>query len=528
VRKPLIVWSFILLGLVALRLPSLVEPAGADQSLYAYVGQRINAGDVPYRDAWDQKPPAIHFIYAALWQIWPHESVVAAADLVAAVFVAALLVVLGRRTLGAEVGAVAASLFLLLGNPAIQRLSGVRVRAQCETFIAVTVTAGLVLAACRHRSASRLMLAGVFAGIAFWLKYNAGVYLLPILAMAWSREMAAPDSQDASAARRLLRSAGPIIMGFAFVSVVFLLYFGSHGALVDLGLATISYNLQYAGETYEGARGAAGYLLFPIERARVELIWFAGGVGVLALLPRFRDHVSWITVVWLAAACISVAVNGARNLPQYFVQAHPALAFCAAAGLWPVLRHARIPARAVVLVLLAAGLWKVGDEPDLIRLGGLPEAVRNAQFDLAYARGRMDRASYLRRFQQQAETKYVPLAAEELTERVRRTTAPDDRILVFGLAASVYLNAPRQSASRFFWSRPVVVEFGEGRRGYGSAGLLADLQRSAPALVALQKHWDEPGPEEFFLRTPALRRWLDAGYVMEDDSQEFSVWRRRH
>jgi hypothetical protein len=52
-------------ALVAVRVPSLAQPAGADQGLYAYVGQRILAGELPYRDAWDQKPPAIHYTYAA-------------------------------------------------------------------------------------------------------------------------------------------------------------------------------------------------------------------------------------------------------------------------------------------------------------------------------------------------------------------------------------------------------------------------------------------------------------------------------
>jgi len=40
--------------LVMVRLPSLVQPAGADQDLYAYVGQEISRGGLPYVDAWDQ------------------------------------------------------------------------------------------------------------------------------------------------------------------------------------------------------------------------------------------------------------------------------------------------------------------------------------------------------------------------------------------------------------------------------------------------------------------------------------------
>src|SRR5215469_1724590 len=83
--------------LILLRVPSVAQPAGADQSLYAYIGQRILAGDVPYRDAWDQKPPAIHYTYALMYGLWPHDASVAATDLVVAALTAWLIYVLGRR-----------------------------------------------------------------------------------------------------------------------------------------------------------------------------------------------------------------------------------------------------------------------------------------------------------------------------------------------------------------------------------------------------------------------------------------------
>jgi hypothetical protein len=526
--------------LLTARLPSLVEPAGADQSLYAYVGQRINAGDVAYRDAWDQKPPAIHFIYAALWRVWPHDEVVAAADLVAAGTVAWLLVVLGTRTFGSSTGFLSAGVFLALGNPAIQRLGGVRVRAQCETFVAVAVTAALVILASRTRRPAHVVLAGVFLGLAFWLKYNAGIYVVPALALAVNRNGSGLGTlglgRDAETrpeleprVSRLKPVVGLLGTGFALVSVAFLSYFAAHGALTDLGLATISYNLQYSSETYTGFRGVLDYLTFPLDRAKLDLLWYLAGIGgVVLLLTQRRNPYAWVALAWIAAACVSIAVNGARNLPQYFVQAHPALAFTAGAG-WPLLVRRGTPtvARAALLVLLAAGLWKVGDEPARFRLGGLPEAVRNTWFDLHYARGRMTRAVYLARFQQQAEIKYVPLASEQLTTRVRAETSAHERILVFGLAASVYVDGPRQSASRFFWSRPVVVEFGRGRPDYGSAGLLQDLRRTPPALIALQKHWGDPGPRDFFMNNPPLRGWLESGYILEEDAPEFAIWRRR-
>src|SRR3954468_10576228 len=82
-------------ALLILRVPSLVQPMGPDQGLYAYVGDRILHGDLAYRDAWDQKPPGIHYIYAGLRAISHRDVVVPAADLAAAALIAALLWALG-------------------------------------------------------------------------------------------------------------------------------------------------------------------------------------------------------------------------------------------------------------------------------------------------------------------------------------------------------------------------------------------------------------------------------------------------
>ena len=137
-------WVLIAL-LLAVRVPSLVQPLGPDQSLYAYVAQEIGRGGWPYLDAWDQKPPGVHLVYAALLDVWPDDTVIALADLVASGLVALLLVPLGTWGSGGRKGAgfIAASVFLLLGDPAWQRLGGLRVRSQCEVFIALAVTAAM-------------------------------------------------------------------------------------------------------------------------------------------------------------------------------------------------------------------------------------------------------------------------------------------------------------------------------------------------------------------------------------------------
>ena len=94
----------------------------------------------------------------------------------------------------------------------------------------------------------------------------------------------------------------------------------------------------------------------PVRHAQVDPLWFVGGVGCIVLVAagvRRRDRLA--PVAWVAIACVSIAINGSRDLPQYFLQAAPALAL--AAGLAAAIALPPLPAvaRWVVVLLLAAG-----------------------------------------------------------------------------------------------------------------------------------------------------------------------------
>jgi hypothetical protein len=514
-------WLLLLGVLLALRVPSLVQPAGGDQGLYVYAGQRWLAGDVPYRDTWDQKPPGIALVYAALSWVWPHQSVVSAADLVAAACVAGLLVLLGRRVYSEGVGVAAAGLVLLFGDPSFSRLSGVYVRGQCEPFVALAVTAALVLLAAPDRRRWHLVLAGVSLAAAVWLKYNAAAYLLPVAIALWAWKRDRNASLSASA-----RELPWLLIGIAIPTVALLTYFALHHALHDLWLATIVYNVRYSNETYDSPASVISYLVtLPIDRGRVDMLWFLAGVGVLLSLQSIRRDRSVLVVLgWLVAAVVSIAINGQRDLPNYFVQANPALALAAAVGIAGALVGGGWK-RLAVGIALAAGLWRVGAEQPIggFRWGGLPGLFENLTFDLAYARGKVDRPTYLGRFK---GVKFDALEIATVSEYIRAATQPTDPIYVFGfLGGSINWQSERVSASRFFWSRPVIIEFAAGTPGYGSQGLLADLQRHPPAIVALQdEQW---GSEAFFLSHDRLAGWLHEHYVLDRETAMFAIWRRR-
>jgi hypothetical protein len=501
-------------------MPSLVQPAGGDQSLYAYAGQRILAGDVMYRDVWDQKPPAIGVVYAMALSVWPHESVVPAADLVAAAGVAVLLILIGWRRYSPNVGFGAAVVFLLFGDPYLQRLSGLYVRGQCEPFISLAVTGSLALMAHPARRRWHSVAAGAMLAAAFWLKYT-GAYALPVVLAAW----AWPRTPDRRASD-VVRDVAGIALGFAVVLGAGLAYFLMHGALTDLGLATILYNLRYSGETYDSAASLPLYMLtFPFRRAGLDMLWYLGSIGAVLLVLRIRENRSnLVTLAWLVAAVASIAINGQRGLPNYFMQAAPAMALAAAAGL-AVLRGSGHVQRGIVAALLVVGAWRVGsDEPVMgMRLASLPGLVDNVRYDIAYLRGDISRDAYRGRFKGQ---KHDVLEIDRLVDRVTRSVSADERIFVFGFSGgAVCWRSGRASASRFFWSMPIISDFENGRPGYGWPGLLDELRARRPALVALQKEqWQS---YDHFMGHAPLREWLEANYQREDESPMFSVWRRR-
>src|SRR5262245_8845426 len=65
----LLVFLVLLLAVMVLSQsnPGITLP-GRDYGIFSYIGQQITLGRLPYKDAWDHKPPAIFYIDAlGLW-----------------------------------------------------------------------------------------------------------------------------------------------------------------------------------------------------------------------------------------------------------------------------------------------------------------------------------------------------------------------------------------------------------------------------------------------------------------------------
>jgi hypothetical protein len=471
-----------------------------------------------------------------MFAVRDHDSVVAGADLVVALAVALLLVPLGRRITGrAGAGEAAALLFLLLGDPSFQRLGGLWVRGQAETFIALVVTGAMLAAFAAAAAATERgreprafawsVTAGALFGAAFVYKYNAGVFLLPgLLVYVAGVPRGGQQETRHGGARVLARQLPAVLLGLLVVPAAVALWLAAHGALTDLYQATVVYNLRYSGETYSGPWSLLRFLLsFPVRHARVDALWFLGGAGCAALLAfAVRDRRLLVPPAFVAAACVSIAVNGSRELPQYFVQGAPALALAAGAAGALAWRALGPLSRAALIVLVAVGV---------VRVNQFDKWAGSIAYDFDHVRGRTSREAYLAKFGGQRPTdKFSALATKRLADILRDRTSPDDRVLVLGFSPGALVQSHRRSASRFFWSRPLLVGFNDGHNGYGDEGLLAELRRHRPAVVALQQRdWPVEGIDSatWFSRHLRLDAWLSDGYRLERDTGTFFVWSRK-
>jgi len=254
-------------------------------------------------------------------------------------------------------------------------------------------------------------------------------------------------------------------------------------------------------------------------------LWFVGGVGCSVLIVAgVRRRTAWLPVAWVAIACMSIAINGSRELPQYFLQAAPALALAGGLAATSALTPLPVLARWLVVLLVAYGTWRVGDDP-------FPKLTRNVWQDTQYAFGRIDRRTHLARYGGARDTdKYSALDNMDIGAFLASKTAPDETVYVFGYSPGSYVYANRRSASRFFWSRPVILDFNREDPRYGVAGLRSDLERNRPAYVVLQWHDWRPDVQDsgpFFLSQPPLADWLRAGYhPVEPFTEGFQAWER--
>jgi len=414
---------------VALRVPFLSVPLERDEGEYAYIAQRMLEGDVPYRDAFDQKPPGIFALYLAAFALFG-QSVEAIHGFMYlwTLGTLAALHALVSGTAGALAAAFAALAFAVLSiDPRL-----VATAANTEIFLLLPLVASTaLLQRGLERDRAPLWLAcGALAAAACWIKPVAAANALFLVLFAAGTAFAGGSGgRAARAARRVAWLAG----GAAAVSLPVLLALARVDALSAFMDAVVWHNLSYGRNVSleKGIRYASAAL--GDQAPSLAACWALAllGLALPGALPR-RSH--WLLGGFALGSAAGVSW-GLYFRPHYFVLLLPAL--CALAG---------VGAAALARPLAAAppaARW--AGMAALAALVAVPPPVANRSL-LRASPSQISREIY-------GVNPFVESA--RIAEYLRRTSEPDESIYIVGSEPQILFHAGRRSATRYIIFYPL-------------------------------------------------------------------------
>ncbi len=512
------------LGL-AVRIPSIAEPLGIDQSLWASAARGLSRGLVIYRDVWDHKPPGIFLAYLGAFDLfgWTPGSI-AWLDLLASIATTVIVWAIVRRIGSMATAALAAALYAVLTVPSwLYGNGGFLERSVAETFVVVGVGVAAWCAAGFRRLVSirGAIGIGLAIGVAIVFKPNAAIYLPALL--VWIRCYAC--------SWRETWRVGVIAMIGSIVAPALTIAWLWHGQVLhDAWVALVEFNRFYLAEGFTLQQSSLGFVNAIGFRVKHDPLWAAGAIGVLLVMwdllrTRRLDPVAALSVVWGAGAAIAIFANGARLFNSYFIQALPPLAILAASTIVGVARSSvahRIGGVAAALAIV----FLMGQRHFVARVGEM------TRVDLAALAGRIDHVTYLDQFGGYATGRgYSAHANDDLFAYVRDHTSRDDLIYQFGINGSgVYFATDRLPAARFLRATAFLPDT-LADPGFRRATVLDTIARARPVYIIFEQlhHTSQEDVATTVDRLPQdddVARVL-ADYRLETRIEDFTLYRRK-
>lgn len=449
-------------------LPSLAYPYGPDQGLFDYVGRGMLHGDLPYVDSFDQKPPLIYVLYAVGGLLFgPQQWFVRVAELGAILALGALAARVATADRGAPpvVGGGACALAIAAFHYTAFDWWHT---AQLEVWAALAMFLSLrrSLAVPTVRGA---LLAGVFGGLAFMVKFPAGVFALVVGVAA-----------GIGIARRegLLRGGAAILVygvGATLVILACLVPWLIDGSLATLWDILVGYNRAYL----EKKQSLLPAPEFVANYALPYVI--AGGVAVLvgagAALGAKRPHslVRGALLVTLAGAAVVTVVMQGKFYAYHWSVGVPFAVAATAWGLGEILAAAGTGRRARRLALgLAALLATVGyawNPPWGHHLGWSYPTHVASTWNLVT--GQISRGTFLQPFRFRADKEFGMADVERVGRYIRERARPGDTLYVHAFEPALYNLTDLRCPSRFevqfpFEEKRVAYKKEEWRREHES------------------------------------------------------------
>jgi len=510
-------------------LPNLSYPIGRDQASFLVIGEGLLRGQRLYRDLWDNKPPGIFAIYASLEKPFGH--VMWSLGVFDILWLLAISYCVFRFTahyLGPSAAAIA-----VVVNGAWHCSFGYTNAVQPECFVMLLVFAGYFLVTAEGRwQPARDLLAGICLGGAFWLKYNALLFV-PFLALFPYVDWRGFDLRP-----RQLRLLAPWRAWLARVAVLFA------GFLMALAVVVGYFHLTGSWAAFKEVQlevlpryGMMAPKMIPrfwvIETGRA-LYWVGGwtwaATGAAFLLAEDGDLSRLLPILATTALGCAVTVSQLRFFPYTFETCFPL--FAASWGYlglkaYEGLKQSTPGSRRRWMTRLL-----VGGALTVIVVGPVRKevtAIADRYRDLAW--WRRDPRDFFVHYPAIRSTVENLDGQLPVIDSLRRLSRPGDGVFIWGTAPLIYYMTGLRPPTRFVSNIPLISAWGPPE---WRDELVRDLKKRPPEFLVVAEDDKIPDialnsldSDQYLAQYPELSGFIFTNYSFTADYPHYLLYRRR-
>jgi len=502
--------------------PFIFIPFGNDQGIFAYIGTIINKGGMPYRDAWDLKPPVIYYLYSLGLKIFG-SSMMSLRIFDFAYFNSTLFAIyllgslLFNKRVGVFSGLVLGILYFFTND--FWTLS------QCESFMILPMILSIYLSCLGLKNHSWPMLfgSGVLLSVVFMTKLTGIVLFVPIVLYILF------ETYNQKGTWNIVHISSRILIlitGFFFSTVIFLLWFYVKGALSDLIYTLFVYDAAHfrsalklnTGYAHLSSAGFMRRYLFLLIPALLSLL--------IKTNRRMRSE-NVLLYCWVFAAICAFFVQ-ARYFHYHMLPVIAPLALLGSQGLlslwsYPALSKTvlSVKIRAVFIAVIAL----------LLFIAIYPHMRLTYNFTKVFFYGKGTKEFNDRFFTGQDGFSLTTIT--DVAQYIKKNTAKEDSILVWGFDPLVYLLSDRQAPTRFFFSAPLSASFNSKRNDWKQE-FLNDIRNARPCYIVVvvndmlkNKFMANVKKDSLSLlrEFPDFSNFLEQNYVLENKIGDFFLYR---
>lgn len=488
---------------------SLTYPFGWDQGIFAWVGEGITTGEMPYRDRWDIKGPFTFSIYTLAQTVFGHNLWgIRLIDLVLVLSAAFMLKTLVSHFTDKVVARLSAVLFVLW----YASLSFWHT-AQPDGWASMLLlfAFGLLVLGQSDVHWSRLLVIGILIGCCTLIK---PIYFIFIVVVFVSMFL-----QARMGISRALFNCGVVTTGLIVPLALCLGWFAYQGALQSLFDIWIVYPLNvYSGITditpLSRVRGFIEYLL---SGEVISVMLPVMGVGIFSLW-RSNKTSAIVMILWLTFAAFCVILQG-RFFKYHWVVIYPPVAFFCAAGFHALFFRSNANVsdenvrpnqilQVAASILLLVVVFHVTVRPAFEVANGLlfiVNGISNEQYYAGYG---------------------VPGPDLQAAKYIQSKTEKNDRVFIWGWNISILYLSERQTVSRFGYSMPLLMGEGTKEREAYRQEFLNNLYADPPVYIVVAKQSDVILGRHYDLSSfGELAEFVSSRYVEEKTFGDLALYR---